>query len=177
MGAVLSSFGPRIVIPGFFMRNTLATESSKAKIAKMLAFSFLFVTAVVSFFRGRFFLSLIPGIAAAAYFYMQQDPAHTQLYRYADWSCTTPLMLAAVLLAVKSAHLPQLIVADILMIGTGYMGVQAADPKAKAAWFTLGVALFVPIVLALWNAKGALASRILTLVLWSLYPIVWASIL
>jgi bacteriorhodopsin len=174
MAAVIGQIAPRIIIPGFFMKDKLAAMTDKAQIAKTIAFSMLFVTAVITFFQRSMWLATIPGAAAFAYWNMLKDPEHTQLYRYADWSITTPLMLLGLLLAMKSSHIPELMVADLAMIGAGYMGVQAEKPSYKAAWFTAGMVAFVPILLALWNSKKAYAARMLTLIVWSLYPLVWA---
>jgi len=46
MGAALATIGPRILIPEFFVGQTVRTLSDPVVIAQTIAFSFLFVSAI-----------------------------------------------------------------------------------------------------------------------------------
>lgn len=173
MAALLASWGPRIVIPGFYLKDTLASTETYSKISQIVAFALLFSTAVSAMFNRHILLALIPAIAAISYHYMMKDPNHLQTYRYADWILTTPLMLVALLRSLKSQFIPQLVLADIAMIATGYQGVQASTSSSKLLWFFVSMLFFVPIVTTLLTSKGQPYARMLTLVVWSIYPVIW----
>lgn len=173
MAALLASWGPRIFIPGFYLKDKIVATEKYSTISQIVAFALLFSTAVVAFFQGHFLLSLIPAIAAVAYQFMMKDPEHIQLYRYTDWLFTTPLMLVALLHTLKSKFIPQLVFADIAMIATGYQAVQSKSLHSKLLWFIVSILFFLPIVYTLVVSKGHFYARALTLVVWSLYPIVW----
>ena len=170
---LIQTLGPRFVIPSVFLGPKVSQQIQENKVseaAKTVAFSFFFVTAVVLFFKGDFLLSAIPTIAAASYYFLLHDPS-TIAYRYIDWVFTTPLMLIALLMANNSnlVTIIGLLIADIAMIGSGYEGVISQNN----IWFWAGMIAFIPIVYVLWNLKEKKHAVILTLVLWSLYPIVW----
>ena len=173
--ALLAQIAPRIIIPSFFVGQKVHTLSEPAEIAQTIAFSTLFVTAVFAFFQPPYWLGLIPATAAVAYWKMQRDPQSQQTYRYLDWAITTPLMLLAIFLAAKAP--PTLIVpviaADLLMIGFGYLGVQTEDTKKKIAYFVAGLLAFAPILYLLLTLKRNKAAIYLTVVVWSLYPLVY----
>lgn len=180
MGALLSlgalwSLGPRIIIPMFFVSQKVNTLDDPVDIAKTIAFSVLFITSVVMAFSAEPWLSLIPGIAAWAYWNMIYDKPRLEVYRYTDWAMTTPLMLLAILLANKASltTIVAVLLADGIMIGTGYLGSQATDNTNKLALFALGCAALVPILYILSTMKKAKYAIYLTLILWCLYPLVW----
>jgi bacteriorhodopsin len=70
---------------------------------------------------------------------MLSDPANRSIYRYSDWAITTPLMLIAILLVIKSSFtiIIGLILLDLVMIGAGHMGAQTKDETIKL-WYFLG---------------------------------------
>ena len=174
MGA-LWSLGPRIVIPTFFVSQKVKTLTDPVDIAQTIAFSVLFVTSVVMAFSPEPWLSLIPGIAAWAYWNMMNDKPRTEVYRYTDWAFTTPLMLLAILLANKASltTIVAILLADGIMIGTGYLGTQASNNTNKMILFALGCAALVPILITLFRMNKAKYAIYLTLVLWCVYPLVW----
>ena len=174
MGA-LWSLGPRIIIPMFFVSQKVNTLDDPVDIAQTIAFSVLFITSVVMAFSAEPWLSLIPGIAAWAYWNMINDKPRLEVYRYTDWALTTPLMLLAILLANKASltTIMTVLLADGVMIGTGYLGSQATDNTNKLVLFALGCAALVPILVTLFYMKKAKYAIYLTLVVWCLYPLVW----
>jgi bacteriorhodopsin len=173
--AILAQIAPRIIIPSFFVGQKVKTLSEPAEIAQTIAFSTLFVAAVFAFFNPPYWIGFIPGVAAVAYWMMQRDTQNQQTYRYLDWAITTPLMLLAILIAANSpAHLiVPIIVADLLMIGAGYLGVSTEDTNKKIAYFTTGLLAFVPIIYLLLTLKRNKMVIYLTIAIWSLYPIIY----
>ena len=174
MGA-LWSLGPRIVIPSFFVSQKVKTLSDPVDIAQTIAFSALFVCSVLMAFSAEPWLSLIPGIAAWAYWNMMNDKPRTEVYRYMDWSLTTPLMLLAILLTNNAPlfTIVGVLLADGIMIGTGYLGTQAINNTNKLILFVIGCAALLPILYVLSTMKKAKYAIYLTLALWCLYPLVW----
>lgn len=173
--AILAQIAPRIIIPSFFVGQKVQTLNEPAEIMQTIAFSLFFVTAVFTFFSPPYWLGLIPAVAAASYWMMQKDPQRLQTYRYFDWAITTPLMLLAILVAAKvpARVIAPVIVADLLMIGAGYLGVTTEDIKKKIAYFITGLLAFVPIIYLLLTLRYNKAAIYLTVTTWSLYPLIY----
>jgi len=105
--------------------------------------------------------------------------------RYVDWILTTPLMLWDVL-ALAGAPSDDILCAvgvDVLMIGFGAVGAQTPSAQ-KWVFFICGMVCFGHIVKVLLKyttvtAAGKEAQSLyckvayLTIVLWTLYPLVW----
>merc|ERR1719200_80052 len=105
--------------------------------------------------------------------------------RYVDWILTTPLMLWDVL-ALAGAPSDDILAAvgvDVLMIGFGAVGAQTPSAQ-KWVFFICGMVCFCHIVGALLrytkvSTFGKAAQDVycrvayLTIVLWTLYPLVW----
>lgn len=176
MAQLLATIGPRIIIPTFFVGQKIRTMTDIGKIFQTVAFSAFFVTSVITAFQGHLLLSLIPGVAALSYYSMLEDPNNTQTYRYADWLVTTPLMLSAILFANHSPLFLVLgvVILDLLMIGMGYLGVREPDVKKKWAPYTIGCLLLIPILYVLFHQKNYRAAIYITMLIWILYPVVWA---
>lgn len=109
--------------------------------------------------------------------------------RYVDWAFTTPLLLLdlAFLAGLNGANILVTIVADILMILTGLFAAFGHSPGQKWGYYAMGMAAFFVIIynLAVPGRRSALARdnktskfftslAVFTLVIWALYPIVWA---
>lgn len=171
----LAIIGPRLIIPGFFISQKIKKMTDTVAIFQTIAFSTLFVTSVIIAFQGLLLLSLIPGIAATAYYFMLEDPDNKQRYRYLDWAITTPLMLIAIFLAnnVPIPFIIGLVLLDLLMIGAGYLGTQEPDKIKKLLLFGGGCLALLPILYFLFQQKKYTTAIYLTVALWSLYPIVW----
>lgn len=108
--------------------------------------------------------------------------------RYIDWVFTTPLLLLDLLLLgdVTFAYTLRVIFADVVMIVSGFIG-SIQYGSSKWLWFLIGCIallailydLMLPIrrnVFARSERHGALYGGLapMLLVLWILYPIVWA---
>jgi bacteriorhodopsin len=168
--SALAVWGPRIFLPTFFTGTAISKMTDSVQIAQTISFTILIITAVNYAFRGEW-IALIPGIASIAYWNMLSDPVDTEFYRYADWALTTPLMLVAILTAIHSpiTTIVGLVVADLIMIWTGYKGIQENHTR----YFWAGMLAFAPIVYTLATAKSKKAAIWLTLALWALYPLIW----
>ncbi|MDR6790713.1 bacteriorhodopsin [Sphingomonas sp. BE138] len=145
----------------------------------------------------------VPFIAATAYLAMAfgigtlatPDGAATYLARYADWSVTTPILLASLVLTAfhergrtgeVGGYLTAIIVLDVLMIATGLVSSLATAPVVKWVWYLWSCVAFVGVLYLLWGPLRALAAQrgaalstayrkniaFLTVV-WFLYPVVF----
>jgi len=145
----------------------------------------------------------VPFIAATAYLAMafgygtlvSDDGVFTYLARYADWSVTTPILLAGLVLTAfhdrgktgeVGGFLTAIIVLDVLMIVTGLISSLAQVPLAKWVWYLWSCAAFLGVLYLLWGplraiafargaALGAAYGKNLAFltVIWFLYPIVF----
>jgi bacteriorhodopsin len=137
---------------------------------------FVFVAAALFMaIKGQVRLTIIPAVAGIAYYHMLQRPDQTELYRYADWFITTPLMLAAILYAngFSSTTVGGLVLADVAMVYFGYKGAVEHNKHVKRQNFFWGCVAFVPILYFLFQSKEKKSAVYLTLIVWTLYPIVW----
>lgn len=110
------------------------------------------------------FHSLVPFIAATAYLAMaigtgiiERGGTDIYLPRYVDWSITTPILLAGLILTGLHEHprhstfiLPA-IVLDVIMIATGLLASLAATQPEKWLWFAWSCAAFGGVLFILWN--------------------------
>jgi hypothetical protein len=178
MGAAastISAIAPRIIIPSFFISQKVKQGDSLENIAVSTAFAVLFITSVITAFSATPALSVIPSIACIAYSQIIAYPEDADRWRHSDWLLTTPLMLAALLYANEvpiSVILP-IIACDILMILAGYLGTKTEDPLESKGYFVLGILAFLPIIAILLQQTKNKMAVYLTLVVWSLYPVVY----
>jgi Bacteriorhodopsin-like protein len=178
MGAAASTISviaPRIIIPGFFIGQQVKRGGSWDTIAVSSAFTILFITSVVTAFSASPALSIIPSIACLAYSQIMANPEDADRWRHSDWLLTTPLMLFALLYACDvpvSVILP-MVACDILMILAGYLGTKTENPLESKGYFALGILAFLPIVAILLQQTKNKMAVYLTLVVWSLYPVVY----
>lgn len=145
----------------------------------------------------------VPFIAATAYLAMafgigtffKLDGSVTYLARYVDWSITTPILLAGLVLVAfhergrpgeVGGYLTAIIVLDVLMIVTGLISSLAGPSVGKWVWYAWSCAAFAGVLYLLWGplrrqaaSRGAALSAayaknvaFLT-VIWFLYPIVF----
>lgn len=152
---------------------------------------------------GRIFhviTAVITGTAAFSYLMMATGAGATLVegdrlfyyFRYIDWTITTPLLLVdLVLLALVNpgrniGFIIGLVVLDVFMILTGLLAGSRSSEFAAGFWFVVStVAMIVLLFLVATrlfseaaNQPGAVQQTfrtlaVLTVVLWSLYPIVW----
>ena len=175
MWPLLASLGPRLLIPGFFLGPRIAGMDDTVQIFQTIALSLLFVTFAVTLFSDDYWLAIIPGVAAWAYWNMIRDPQHLERYRYTDWAITTPMMLLAILIVngASTGKMATILLLDLLMIGAGYLGVKEHDKTKKRSLFALGCVIFLPILYVLIQMKKTKYAVYLTLAMWTLYPLVW----
>lgn len=108
--------------------------------------------------------------------------------RYVDWSITTPLLLLdlAFLAGLNGANILVAIIADLVMVLTGLFAAYHNDGAAKWGWYAMGCVAFLVIIYQLVipgrravASKDAKTSKFFaaiagyTLIIWTLYPIVW----
>jgi bacteriorhodopsin len=144
--------------------------------------------------------AVITGVAAFSYLMMSTGAGATLVggdrlfyfFRYIDWLITTPLLLVDLaLLALANPRrnigtIATLIVLDVVMILTGLLAGSRESAAGRGFWFIVSTVAFVVLVYlivtqlfaaarnASGNAQGLFSTlAYLTVVLWSLYPIVW----
>lgn len=108
--------------------------------------------------------------------------------RYVDWSLTTPLLLLdlALLAGLSGANILVAIVADLIMVLTGLFAAFGHDDGQKWGWYTIAVIAYLVVVYQLavngYAAASGKDSKTkaffvaiagYTLLLWTVYPIVW----
>merc|ERR1712046_63798 len=138
---------------------------------------------------------MVNGIASVAYLTMATghgwelvDGRQFFYARYIDWAFTTPLLLLDLCaLGMASTDTTNLLIGlDVLMIVCGVLGAFLTGAHEWHSWvfFALGVVFFLPIVSSLGfsipasmpasSAKKTFrVVSILTIISWTLYPIVW----
>jgi bacteriorhodopsin len=108
--------------------------------------------------------------------------------RYIDWSLTTPLLILDLgfLAGVNGADLLVVIVADLIMVLTGLFAAFGQNDGQKWGYYTIACIAYLVVVCVLAvsgrrtvaakdNATAKLFASLggFTLILWTLYPIVW----
>ena len=137
-------------------------------------------------------------IAAINYYYMKDVYAEgvtsgqshfPTSYRYVDWILTTPLMLLKfpLMLGVGKrgvSFMARLVVLDIVMIGTGFVGENSHTPAVHFGFFLIGCVAWLFILVSLFIALGTLPDRlsdsvksgvrvmgVFVLIGWAIYPL------
>ena len=148
---------------------------------------------------------IVPLIAGCSYFAMatgqglvllpkpDADGAKYIFYfaRYIDWAFTTPLLLVS--LAITGMHaghkragaITGMVLADVMMIVTGFAFSASEVPWMKVTWFVISCAAFLGVGYAIWvsigqanaeereDVRSAYRQHALVLsLLWLLYPVV-----
>jgi bacteriorhodopsin len=108
--------------------------------------------------------------------------------RYVDWSLTTPLLLLdlAFLAGLNGANILVAVLADEVMILTGLFAAYGHSDGQKWGWYAMACVAYLVVVylLAIPGRRAVLAKDGktatlfasiggFTLILWTLYPIVW----
>lgn len=117
----------------------------------------------------------IPGISGIKYLYLSSGNGKKEWAHYLSWFLTTPIMLSLIF-SVNSYPLISsavLIAANQIMIGAGYMATIQKNRDECYKWFWLGCFAFLPILYQLVQFESGIPLIILTVLLWSLYPVVW----
>jgi len=108
--------------------------------------------------------------------------------RYIDWLLTTPLLIAllGILANADRSLIATLIGVDVYMIFAGLLGAIADTLFVSLVWWSLGVVAYLVFLYLLFGALSGAADempqdvsgmfttlRNLTVVLWSIYPVIW----
>ena len=138
------------------------------------------------------YASIITFVAAIMYFMMMTLAlggaiGQTMPLRYIDWIITTPLLLlefgivAAIAGPVKKGLVARLMVADVVMIVTGFLGeISSPGDAATYVWFILSVIAWIWIIVEVFGLKatgqGYAVSAVnsmkwFVIIGWSIYPL------
>lgn len=138
------------------------------------------------------YAAIITFVASIMYYNMMNlalagDVASTMPLRYIDWIITTPLLLlevgiiAAIAGFVKKGLIARLMIADVIMIATGYLGeVSNTGEPMTYVWFIISSLAYFWIVAEVFGIKatgtGYAAKAVGTLkwfviIGWAIYPI------
>ncbi|KAI4283451.1 MAG: hypothetical protein L6R38_002134 [Xanthoria sp. 2 TBL-2021] len=118
------------------------------------------------------------------------DVVYREVYwaRYVDWSVTTPLLLLDLcfLAGLNGASILVAVVADIIMILTGLFAAFTVDESPKWGWYAMACIAYLVVIyqLALNGRQMAMQKNKktatffaaiggFTLILWTVYPIIW----
>jgi len=108
--------------------------------------------------------------------------------RYVDWSLTTPLLLLdlAFLAGMNGADILVAVIADLVMVLTGLFAAYGTTEGQKWGWYAMACFAYLVLVYQLAVAgrrsvmsKDSATAKLFgsiggfTLILWTLYPIVW----
>ena len=141
-------------------------------ISQITALSLFAISVIYFYIKGADInLLLILLIAATTYSFMIKDPKHIERYRYTDWSLTSPLMLYGLL---KANNTPLTIVLSLILLNLLMITAAVIGATSNANfWFSIWCVLLIPVLYYLYHLKTNNAATQLTVLLWSLYPIVW----
>ncbi|KAI0911312.1 hypothetical protein F4824DRAFT_251921 [Ustulina deusta] len=108
--------------------------------------------------------------------------------RYIDWSLTTPLLLVdlSIIAGLNGASILVLIFADVVMILTGLFAALARDEAQGWGWYAFACVAYLTVIYQLaYKGRHAVSTKdnktkaffsaisLFTLLLWTIYPIVW----
>ncbi|KAL2054023.1 hypothetical protein ABVK25_005562 [Lepraria finkii] len=108
--------------------------------------------------------------------------------RYVDWCLTTPLLLLdlCLLAGLGGAHILVAVVADLIMILTGLFAAFTVEIGPKWGWYAMACIAYLVVVYQLaYNGRGIVQNKDkktatffsaiagFTLILWTVYPIIW----
>lgn len=180
--------------------------------AFLIGFSVMALASLVIYASGKKIFPLrhhtlmhasVPFIAATAYLAMAfgfgnlatESGSIVYLARYADWSVTTPVLLAGLVMVAfheqskpgeMGGFLTAIIILDVMMIITGLVSALATTFAAKWVWYLWSCAAFLGVVYLLWGPLRTIAAGrgramavaynknvALLTVVWFIYPIVF----
>ena len=158
---------------------------------------FLWLGRNVAVYEQNFFVMAISitVIAATAYLAMALGMGSIRVggqevlvARYVDWILTTPLIIAllGVLANASRSLILTIIGVDVYMIIAGLLGAVAQTVFVSLVWWAIGSVAFLVLLYLLFGAISTAADeqpddvagiyrtlRNLTVVLWSIYPVIW----
>jgi len=118
------------------------------------------------------------------------EHVYRQVYwaRYVDWSVTTPLLLLDLtfLAGLNGANILVAVVADLIMVLTGLFAAFGSNETAKWGYYTFGCLAYLVIIYQLaYHGRAVALTKDrktatffqaiagFTLILWTIYPIIW----
>jgi len=138
------------------------------------------------------YAAIITFVAAIMYYNMMNlalagDVGSTMPLRYIDWIITTPLLLlevgiiAAIAGSVKKGLIARLMIADVIMIATGYLGeVSNTGEPMTYVWFIISSLAYFWIVAEIFGikvtgkgyaVKAVTSLKWFVIIGWAIYPI------
>jgi len=181
----------------FLSTLTFSYLSYRTPVQKRL---FHIITTFITAFATLSYFAMATG-AGTTFVHIMEKEAHKhvpdtiehifrQVYwaRYVDWSITTPLLLLdlSFLAGLNGANILVAVVADLVMILTGLFAAFGKSDGTKWGWYAMACVAYLVIVYQLVvpgrravKARDASTSKLFaaiglyTIVLWTLYPIVW----
>ena len=147
--------------------------------------------AMVTFIAATAYLAMALGVGN----YLSTDGTIVYFARYIDWSITTPILLAGLVMIAfheygpssqMNGYLTAIIGLDVIMVVTGLLSSLADTPLVKTIWFVWSCVAFLGVLFLLWRPLRKIAATralttaggyyknitLLTLV-WLIYPIVF----
>lgn len=141
----------------------------------------------------------VTSIATIAYYALARGQATALIARYADWLFTTPLLLLSLLVIAlpaqsnagdgreKNSLIGGVLLADILMIVTGFFADLSSNTFDKVVWYVASCLWFLLVVIVMYtivkrrahaysSQSGKVYDQLLGYLstVWLCYPIVWA---
>jgi len=164
----------------YFMMRAMGVEDPSAK-------KFYAITTLIPAIAFTMYLSMLLGFGLTTVpFGGEEHPIYWA--RYADWLFTTPLLLLdlALLVDADRGTILALVGADGIMIGTGLIGALTRVYQFRFVWWAVSTAAMLYILYVLFfgftrkadamREDVASTFRVLrnvTIVLWSVYPVLW----
>ena len=130
----------------FFAAKTFTSKSTSAQSAL-----FKYITLSITACATLAYLVMALGRSDIVSGQPELTPRAFLWVRYADWAITTPLIIVdlALLVGVPYADIFFLIIADLLMIASGFAGATSMGHNAVWPLFCFSMLAFVPILYAL----------------------------
>lgn len=135
----------------------------------------LAVASIVTNVYQRPLVSLTTTIAGVCHWCMMMDPGNVDFYRYADWFMSTPVLTYNILResGVSTWTTAGLLLCDVMMIVSGYLGESATDVQDRCMWFMLGMCFYMPLCFFFYSIVWTCSKAWLIFTLYTGYPIVW----
>jgi len=158
---------------------------------KALIKNHVMMHALVTFIAATAYLAMALGVGN----YLSDNGTTIYFARYLDWSVTTPILLAGLVMIAfheygpssqMNGYLTAIIGLDIIMVITGLLSSLADTVMVKAIWYLWSCIAFLGVLFLLWRPLRRIAATralttaggyyknitLLTLV-WLLYPVVF----
>ncbi|WP_277753569.1 bacteriorhodopsin [Rosenbergiella epipactidis] len=158
---------------------------------KALIKNHVMMHAMVTFIAATAYLAMALGVGN----YLSSNGTIIYFARYIDWSITTPILLAGLVMIAfqeygtsgqMNGYLTAIIGLDVIMVVTGLLSALADTAMVKVIWYLWSCAAFLGVLFLLWRPlRKIAASRTLTTaggyyknitlltLVWLIYPVVF----